>query len=108
MDEPADRQTNRQDRPENVNFALGQMLRAFHYMKKSYAIPLYKCFIRPKPEFAVAAWSSWTDNDRKTLEKVQERMIRQYCDVRGSTYEEKLKDVGLTTLPERRERGGMQ
>ena len=68
-------------------------------------IPLYKCFIRPKLEFAVSAWSPWTEHDRKTLEKVQERMIRQLCDVRGSSYEEKLKDVGLTTLKERRERG---
>ena len=90
---------------KNANFALGQMLRAFHYRKKAYVIPLYKCFIRPKLEFAVAAWSPWTENDRKTLEKVQERMIRQLCDVRGNTYEEKLKDVGLTTLTERRERG---
>ena len=39
------------------------------------------------------------------MEKVQERLIKQLCDVRGTTYEEKLKDVGLTTLTERRERG---
>ena len=90
---------------KNANFALGQMLRAFHYRRKCYVIPLYKCFIRPKLEFAVAAWSPWTENDKKTLEKVQERMLRQLCDVRGYTYEEKLKDVGLTTLTERRERG---
>ena len=32
-------------------------------------------------------------------------MIRQLCDVKGETYEEKLKDAGLTTLTERRERG---
>ena len=31
--------------------------------------------------------------------------MRQLCDVRGNTYEEKLKDIGLTTLTERRERG---
>ena len=90
---------------KNANFALGQMLRAFHYRKKTCVIPLYKCFIRPKLEFAVAAWSPWTETDRKVLEKVQERMIRQLCDARGHTYEEKLKDVGLTTLTERRERG---
>ena len=32
-------------------------------------------------------------------------MLRQLCDVKGNTYEERLKDVGLTTLTERRERG---
>ena len=32
-------------------------------------------------------------------------MTRLLSDVRGTTYEERLKDVGLTTLTERRERG---
>ena len=32
-------------------------------------------------------------------------MIRMLSDVRGQTYEEKLKDAGLTTLEERRKRG---
>ena len=90
---------------KNANFALGQMLRAFHYRKKSQLVPLYKCFVRPKLEFAVAAWSPWTEGDKKVLEKVQERMVRQLCDVRGVTYEERLKDAGLTTLTARRERG---
>ena len=90
---------------KNANFALGQMLRAFHYRKKSQLIPLYKCFVRPKLEFAVAAWCPWTENDKKVLERVQERMLRQLCDVRGGTYEERLKDAGLTTLTARRERG---
>ena len=39
------------------------------------------------------------------MEKVQERLMRMVSDVRGNTYEEKLKDAGLTTLRERRERG---
>ena len=41
----------------------------------------------------------------KMLEKVQERLIRMLSDVRGDTYEEKLKDAGLTTLKDRRLRG---
>ena len=43
--------------------------------------------------------------DRKVLESVQERRIRLLSNAKGKTYEEKLKDVGLTTLTERRERG---
>ena len=53
----------------------------------------------------MAAWSPWTETDKKALEKVQERLIRLLSGARGATYEEKLKDVGLTTLTERRERG---
>ena len=43
--------------------------------------------------------------DRNILEKVQERMTRLLSDVKGKTYEERLKEVGLTTLTQRRERG---
>ena len=43
--------------------------------------------------------------DKKALEKVQERMVRLLSDVKGNSYEEKLKDIGLTTLVKRRERG---
>ena len=88
-----------------ANFALGQMQRAFHYRTKKTLVPIYKTFIRPKLEFSVAAWSPWMEMDKKVLEKVQERMIRLLSDARGNDYEEKLKDVGLTTLVERRERG---
>ena len=90
---------------KNANFALGQIQRAFHYRGKTTLVPLFKTFIRPKLEFAVAAWSPWTEQDKKLLEKVQERMVRMLSDVRGETYEEKLKDAGLTTLEERRRRG---
>ena len=88
-----------------ANFALGQMQRAFHYRTKATLVPIYKTFVRPKLEFAVAAWNPWLEMDKKALEKVQERLIRLLSDAKGKTYEEKLEDVGLTTLTERRERG---
>ena len=58
-------------------------------------------------EFAVAAWNPWYDKDIACLEKVQRRLIRSLSNVRGNTYEEKLRDAGLTTLEERRRRGDM-
>ena len=88
-----------------ANFALGQMQRAFHYRTKTTLVPIYKTFIRPKLEFGVAAWNPWLEMDKAALEKIQERMIRLLSDAKGKNYEEKLKDVGLTTLTERRERG---
>ena len=63
-------------------------------------------FIRPKLEFGAGAWSPWTEGEKKLLEKIQERFIRMLADVRGESYEEKLKDAGLSTLEQRRERGG--
>ena len=88
-----------------ANFTLGQIQRSFHYRTKKTLVPLYKTFVRPKLEFAVQAWSPWQEGDKKVLEKVQERMIRMLSDVRGKSHEEKLRDVGLTTLTERRMRG---
>ena len=88
-----------------ANFALGQLQRSFHYRKKAHLVPLYKTFVRPRLEHAVSAWNPWLEADIKCLEKIQERLIKMLSDVRGSTYEEKLKDAGLTSLKERRERG---
>ena len=90
---------------KSANFALSQLQRSFHFRRKRDLVPLFKTFVRPKLEFGVAAWSPWTEADTKELEKVQERLIRMLSDVRGNDYGEKLKDAGLTTLKERRERG---
>ena len=83
------------------------ILRSFHYRKKSILVHLYKAFVRPKMEFAVASWSPWLEKDAEELEKVQRRAIRAMTDVRGNTYEDKLRDAGLTTLKERRVRGDL-
>ena len=69
---------------------------------------MYKSFIRPKLEFAVAARSLWTEHDSNCMEKIQRRLVRvvrALSDVRGETNEKKLRDAGLTTLKERRKRG---
>ena len=90
---------------KSANFALGQLQRAFHFRKKEHLVPLYKTFVRPKLEYASLAWSPWYEKDKKQLEQVQARLVRMTSDVRGTTYEDKLKDAGLTTLEKRRERG---
>ena len=58
-------------------------------------------------EYVGTAWCPWTEKDCETLEKVQKRAINMVSDLRGATYEERLKDVGLTSLRERRRRGDM-
>ena len=66
---------------------------------------MYKTFVRPKMEFAVSSWNPWLEKDAEEMEKVQKRAIRAMTDIRGETYEDKLRDAGLTTLKERRIRG---
>ena len=86
---------------------LGQILRAFHARDKKIYIQLYKTYVRPHLEFACPAWSPWTAADRDTLEKVQQRAVRQVSGLQGLTYEEKLKELGICTLEERRHRSDM-
>ena len=90
-----------------ANSALGLITRCFHYRTKSVFVPLYKTFVRPKLEYAVAVWSPWLKKDEEVMEKVQQRFVRLLSDVGGDTYEDKLQLVGLTTLSERRIRGDM-
>ena len=92
---------------QSANWALGQLSRAFHFRKASSLVPLYKTFVRPKLEHAVAAWSPWLEGDKEILEKVQKRLVRLISDKRGETYKERLASIGLTTLTERRSRGDM-
>ena len=88
-----------------ANFTLGQIRRTFHYRKKSHFLPLYKTFVRPKLEHSIAAWCPWTEADIGILERVQQRAVRLISDKSGTTYEERLKSVGLMSLRERRMRG---
>ena len=88
-----------------AHFSLSQIQRSFHFRRKRDLVPLYKTFVRPRLEFGVAAWCPWTETDIQCLESVQRRLVRLLSDVTGKGYEEKLRDAGLTTLKERRERG---
>ena len=92
---------------KQANATLGLITRTFHYRTKKVLVPLYKTFVRPKMEHAVCAWRPWQQGEIDCLEKVQRRMVKMLCDVRGSDYQDRLRDVGLTTLEERRERGDM-
>ena len=89
------------------NSTLGQISRAFHYRNKEVMAKLFKVFVRPKLEYAAQAWSPWLDKDCELLENVQKRCIKMMTDVKGETYEEKLKDAGLQLLKARRDRGDM-
>ena len=92
---------------KKANSVLGQMFRAFHFRTKKVMVKLYKCFVRPHLENAVCAWNPWLGKDIDLLENVQKRFVKMLSDVRGNTYEEKLKDADLTMLEERRRRGDL-
>ena len=88
-----------------ANQVLGQMARSVHYRNKYSWIGLYKSFVRLHLETSVQAWAPWTKTDSDLLEKVQKRAVNMVVGLRSSSYADKLKEVGLTTLADRRVRG---
>jgi hypothetical protein len=81
---------------------LGQLIRAFHYRDRHIFMRLYCQYVRPHLEFAVPAWSPWSAGDKEILEKVQARAVGMVSGLRGVTYSERLVELGMTTLEERR------
>jgi len=81
---------------------LGQITRAYHYRDRHIYLNLYKQYVRPHLEFAVPAWAPWTQADVQCLEHVQERAVKAISGLKGTTYEEKLVEVGLPSLKDRR------
>ena len=92
---------------KKANHVLGMIVRSFHFRRSAHLVPLYKTFVRPLLEYAVAAWCPWQEQDIQKLERVQERLVKLLSDKKGATYEERLENLGITTLRTRRKRGDL-
>ena len=80
------------------------MSRAVTYRDKYTFTRLYKVYVRPHLQYCSSAWSPYTEADKELLEKVQFRAVRMITNLSG-TYAQKLKQLGLTSLEENRQRG---
>ena len=85
-----------------ANQVLGQIARGVTYRDKETMLKLYKTYVRPHLEYCQAAWSPWLLGDQRTLEKVQQRAVKLMTNLRSKSYDEKMKELGLTSLVERR------
>jgi ribonucleases P/MRP protein subunit RPP40 len=86
---------------------LSQITRAFHYRDRNVFLRLYIQYVRPHLEYASPAWSPWLEADKEVMEKVQRRAVNMISGLKAKTYEEKLRELGLTTLEERRHQTDM-
>ena len=75
------------------------------YKGKKLIIPLYKAIVRPHLEYCIQAWRLYRKKDIDTLERIQRRATKMIPELRELSYEERLKECGLTTLETRRLRG---
>ena len=83
---------------------LTQISKAFLYRDRVTFLKLYTQFVRCHLEFSVTAWSPWTVSDKEVLEKVQIKAVNLITGLKGKTYLEKLNELGLLTLDQRRKR----
>jgi hypothetical protein len=81
---------------------LGQITRAFHYRDRHVFVKLYKQYVRPHLEFCTQAWAPWHEEDKLILEKVQQRAVKMVSGLRAESYEDRLKELEMDTLEERR------
>jgi len=66
---------------------------------------LYQQYVRPHLEFASPAWSPWTEADKAVLEKIQRRAVGMVSGLKRQSYEEKLLELNLPSLEEKRYQG---
>ena len=86
---------------------LYQIARNFHFRDKKVFLDLYKKHVRVHLEYASPAWSPFRIGDIEVLEKVQQKFVNMVSGLNGTTYEQKLSELDLPTLAERRLRFDM-
>ena len=87
-----------------ANSNLGIIYRTFTYFNPEMFLSLYKSIVRPHLEYASVIWSPLYKKDKITLENIQRRATRLIPAMKGKTYPERLKRLGLPKLEYRRDR----
>jgi hypothetical protein len=90
---------------ENIcNRLLGYIKRQFNYRNREVVTTLYKSLILPYLEYAVSFWSPSLERDVNRLERIQARATKLIPELRHRPYRERIKELGLMTVKQRRER----
>ena len=55
----------------------------------------------------MSAWSPWTEQDKDLIEKVQKKFVNMISGLSGKTYEERLKELKLSSLATRRRKSDL-
>ena len=84
------------------NHIIGLVRRNITYKEKKVIIPLHKTIDKPHLEYCIQAWRPYHKKDIYTLERIQRRATKMIPELRDLSYEERLKECGLTIIETRR------
>ena len=90
-----------------ASFVLSKIKQCFSFFDVPMVNQLFKTFVRPHLEFAVAAWSPCQETDIEHLERVQRKASKLVHRTRHLAYELRLEALKWSTLKERRVRGDL-
>ena len=92
---------------KKANCILRMIKTTFTFIDNDIFLRLYKTFIRPILEYCQAAWSPYLQKDIDRLENVQKRATKMVRSLSNLSYEDRLKELKLFKLEDRRKRGDM-
>lgn len=92
---------------KTANKLVGFIERTFEFKSEKVILALYNSLVRPHLEYCVQFWSPYYKKDIEKLEKIQRRVTKMIPRLRNKSYEERLKELNLFSLPKHRIRGDL-
>ena len=92
---------------KKANSRLGLIKKSFAVLDRNTLPLLYSSLVRPHLEYGNVIWGPFYKGDIEAVEKVQRRATKLVQPIKGMSYEERLRNLGLPSLQHRRRRGDM-